>query len=280
MAADGALGRLPSANRGVSRSGSDESLLRAAKDSPSRTWAGLDWLAGSVDLWDLLGEADWRSEFADLHGLEDARYALEVAAAGGHHLMLSGPKGSGKTSLAERLPGILPDLTPAEGLELTAIHSLAGALEPEDGLLRRPPYFAPHHGASASSLLGGGSGRLRQPQSGLSRRLHDRGRYPAGIPGPVRGYRAQGVATRSGYGRGFGNRRSSRAISRSSVKDSHTAPRSSAAFGIAETPAQEEACDMVQPPACRSSSSPCAPSRPMPESTTPTVVVGWDTARD
>ena len=116
----------------------------------------------------------WRGEtrqdeldLADLHGLDDARYALEVAAAGGHHLMLSGPKGSGKTSLAERLPGILPDLTPAEGLELTAIHSLAGALEPEDGLLRRPPYFAPHHGASAASLLGGGSGRVRP--GGISR---------------------------------------------------------------------------------------------------------------
>lgn len=100
-------------------------------------------------------------DLADLDGVPDAKFALEVAAAGGHHLMLSGPKGSGKTSLAERLPGILPDLTVEESLELTAIHSLAGALESGDELLRRPPFFAPHHDASKASLLGGGTGRVR-----------------------------------------------------------------------------------------------------------------------
>jgi len=100
-------------------------------------------------------------DLADLDGVPDVKYALEVAAAGGHHLMLTGPKGSGKTSLAERLPGILPDLLPEEALELTAIHSLAGALEPGDDLLVRPPFFAPHHDASRASLLGGGTGRVR-----------------------------------------------------------------------------------------------------------------------
>jgi magnesium chelatase family protein len=100
-------------------------------------------------------------DLADLSGVPDVKYALEVAAAGGHHLMLSGPKGSGKTSLAERLPGILPDLSVEESLELTAIHSLAGALEPGDDLILRPPFFAPHHDASKASLLGGGSGRVR-----------------------------------------------------------------------------------------------------------------------
>jgi magnesium chelatase family protein len=100
-------------------------------------------------------------DLADLDGVPDVKYALEVAAAGGHHVMLSGPKGSGKTSLAERLPGILPDLTVEESLELTAIHSLAGALEPGDDLIRRPPFFAPHHDASKASLLGGGTGRVR-----------------------------------------------------------------------------------------------------------------------
>lgn len=103
-----------------------------------------------------LGELDLR----DVQGMADARYALEVAAAGGHHLMLTGPKGSGKTTLAERIPGVLPDLAPEESLELTAIHSLAGALEPGDGLLTRPPFFAPHHHASRASLLGGGTGRV------------------------------------------------------------------------------------------------------------------------
>jgi magnesium chelatase family protein len=100
-------------------------------------------------------------DLADLNGIPDVKYALEVAAAGGHHLMLSGPKGSGKTSLAERLPGILPDLSAEESLELTAIHSLAGALEPGDELIVRPPFFAPHHDASKASLLGGGTGRVR-----------------------------------------------------------------------------------------------------------------------
>src|SRR5262245_40196436 len=100
-------------------------------------------------------------DLSDLKGVADVKYALEVAAAGGHHLMLSGPKGSGKTSLAERLPGILPDLSVEEALELTAIHSLAGALEPGDDLIVRPPFFAPHHDASKASLLGGGTGRVR-----------------------------------------------------------------------------------------------------------------------
>jgi magnesium chelatase family protein len=93
--------------------------------------------------------------------VQDVKYAMEVAAAGGHHLMLSGPKGSGKTSLAERMPGLLPDLSIEEALELTAIHSLAGALEPGDDLIRRPPFFAPHHDASKASLIGGGTGRVR-----------------------------------------------------------------------------------------------------------------------
>lgn len=98
---------------------------------------------------------------ADLLGLADTRYAVEVAAAGGHHLMLSGPKGSGKTSIAERIPTILPDLSHAESLELTAIHSLAGVLDPGAGMVVRPPFAAPHHDASKASLIGGGSGNVR-----------------------------------------------------------------------------------------------------------------------
>ncbi|HQR26863.1 MAG TPA: YifB family Mg chelatase-like AAA ATPase [Nocardioides sp.] len=100
-------------------------------------------------------------DLSDLRGMSDARYAVEVAAAGGHHLLLSGPKGAGKTSIAERIPGLLPDLAAEEALELTAIHSLAGALEPGDGMLLRPPFIAPHHDASKASLVGGGSGRVR-----------------------------------------------------------------------------------------------------------------------
>ncbi|HEX6151599.1 YifB family Mg chelatase-like AAA ATPase [Nocardioides sp.] len=100
-------------------------------------------------------------DLVDVLGMEEARFAVEVAAAGGHHLLLSGPKGCGKTTLAERIPTILPDLTLAESLELTALHSLAGALHEGDGLIRRPPFSAPHHDASKASILGGGSGRVR-----------------------------------------------------------------------------------------------------------------------
>lgn len=99
-------------------------------------------------------------DLSDLVGMADSRYAVEVAAAGSHHLLLTGPKGAGKTSIAERIPTILPDLTPEESVELTAIHSLAGTLEPGDGMLTRPPFSAPHHDASKVSIVGGGSGRV------------------------------------------------------------------------------------------------------------------------
>jgi len=100
-------------------------------------------------------------DLADLRGLGEAKYAVEVAAAGGHAILLSGSKGAGKTSLAERIPGLLPDLLPDEALELTALHSLAGALEPQDDLIMRPPWSAPHHDASKASIVGGGSGQVR-----------------------------------------------------------------------------------------------------------------------
>lgn len=100
-------------------------------------------------------------DLADLRGMLDEKYAAEVAAAGGHALMLSGAKGCGKTSLAERLPTILPDLTAEESLELTALHSLAGVLDPGQGMVVRPPFAAPHHDASKASVIGGGQGRVQ-----------------------------------------------------------------------------------------------------------------------
>jgi len=100
-------------------------------------------------------------DLADVHGMLDARFALEVAAAGGHHLMLSGPRGSGKTTLAERLPTILPLLTRDEALELTAVYSLAGALPAGTAMIAVPPFRAPHHSASRTAVLGGGTGQVR-----------------------------------------------------------------------------------------------------------------------
>jgi magnesium chelatase family protein len=100
-------------------------------------------------------------DLSDVRGQPVARYALEVAAAGGHHLLLLGPPGAGKTMLASRLPGLLPPLTDAEALETTRVHSAAGLPLPDAGLIRTPPFRAPHHGASAVALVGGGSAFLR-----------------------------------------------------------------------------------------------------------------------
>ena len=100
-------------------------------------------------------------DLADVRGQPLARFALEVAAAGGHHMLMVGPPGSGKTMLASRLVGLLPDLDSDLALLVTQVHSAAGVPVPDGGLVQRPPLRAPHHGASLVSLIGGGTAAMR-----------------------------------------------------------------------------------------------------------------------
>ena len=150
-------------------------MLCAARSSPEAALAGIEpvpvrHLADAVAY--LRGEQDpepWVPrnghqpeapvlDLADLRGQERARRALEIAATGGHNLLLAGPPGTGKTMLARRLPGILPPLSPGEAIEVTRIHSVAGMLAADRPLVTARPLRSPHYSASVAALVGGGPG--------------------------------------------------------------------------------------------------------------------------
>jgi magnesium chelatase family protein len=174
LALDGALtpvaGALPAA---IAANGRGLGLICPAANGGEAAWAGELPLLAPGSLLALVNhlkgtqtlarpepkladtKADAAPDLAEVKGQETAKRALEVAAAGGHNLLLSGPPGAGKSMLAARLPGLLPELSPAEALEATMIHSVAGTLGTA-GLIRTRPFRDPHHSASLAALVGGG----------------------------------------------------------------------------------------------------------------------------
>ena len=186
LSLDGAInpvaGVLPAA---IGASNLDLGLICPASQGGEAAWAGRIAVLAAPDLLALVNhfrgqqtlpapapggfaEAPGMPDLADVRGMETAKRALEIAAAGGHNLLLIGPPGSGKSMLAARLAGLLPDLLPQEALEVSMIHSVAGML---DGgrLVMRPPFREPHHSASQAALTGGGQ-RARPGEVSLAHR--------------------------------------------------------------------------------------------------------------
>ena len=147
-------------------------LICAQSQGGEAAWAGRIEVLATPDLLSLVNhfrgtqvlspptppgvaEAARVADLADVKGMETAKRALEIAAAGGHSMMLIGPPGAGKSMLAARLPGLLPDLSAAEALEVSTIHSIAGLLA-EGRMVKRPPFREPHHSASQAAIVGGG----------------------------------------------------------------------------------------------------------------------------
>ncbi len=137
----------------------------------------IEWLNGERELdsvepaaeGELPGDDPYAEDFSDVKGQAHVKRALEIAAAGGHNVIMIGAPGSGKTMLARRIPSILPPLTADEALETTKIHSVAGKLGPTRGLLRQRPFRTPHHTTSPVALIGGG----QSPQPGEASLAHN-----------------------------------------------------------------------------------------------------------
>jgi magnesium chelatase family protein len=175
-------GVLPAAMAAAER---EWGLICPASQGPEAAWAANLEILAAPDLMSLinhfrgtqvlsppavggLADAPAGPDLAQVKGMEMARRAMEIAAAGGHHMLMIGPPGAGKSMLASRLSGLLPDLTPMEALEVSMVHSVAGMLE-GGRLFKRPPFREPHHSASQAALTGGGQ-RARPGEVSLAHR--------------------------------------------------------------------------------------------------------------
>jgi magnesium chelatase family protein len=173
LALDGQLTAVPGAlAAAIGANARGRGLICPAACGGEAAWAGADVLAppsllalinhfkGTQVLSPPVPKLDERAvvvpDLRDIKGQETAKRALEIAAAGGHHLLMIGPPGSGKSMLAQRLPGLLPPLSPAEALDVSIIHSVAGLLS-DGGLSRQRPYRDPHHTSTQAALIGGGT---------------------------------------------------------------------------------------------------------------------------
>ncbi|MDO5606142.1 MAG: YifB family Mg chelatase-like AAA ATPase, partial [Paracoccus sp. (in: a-proteobacteria)] len=175
LALDGRLvavpGALPAA---MTAAEGDRALICPAASGAEAAWVGSNAVFGAAHLRQVIDHLNDRAplpparpgqmapvpprgDLRDVKGQERAKRALEIAAAGRHHLLMVGPPGAGKSMLAARLPGLMPPLTPLEALETSMIHSLAGLLK-DGGITRDPPFRDPHHTASMAALVGGGRG--------------------------------------------------------------------------------------------------------------------------
>ena len=175
-------GVLPAA---IAAAGRELGLICPAVQGAEAAWAGEIGVLAAPDLLALVnhfkgesvlpnppkGKLDRGAEgldLADVKGMEFARRAGEIAAAGGHNILMVGPPGGGKSMLAARLPGLLPELAPREALEVSMIHSVAGILR-DGALITRPPFRDPHHSASQAAIAGGGA-RARPGEISLAHR--------------------------------------------------------------------------------------------------------------
>ena len=174
LALDGALARVTGVlNAGIAAAANNRGLICPEACGPEAAWAGGLRVLAPRTLLQLInhfkgtqvltspeavppGDETFTLDIREIKGQESAKRALEVAAAGGHHMAMIGPPGSGKSMLAARLPGILPPMQPAEALEVSMIASIAGSL-PEGIISRRRPFRDPHHSASMAALVGGGT---------------------------------------------------------------------------------------------------------------------------